>query len=325
MEKEIISVIIVNWNGKKWLKKCLDSLLNQTYKNLEIIVVDNASTDGSVNFIKWNYKSVKLLLNKTNLGYSTAVNKGIDKSEGSLLLLINNDTWVDKNLINNLFKFYSENKYSVISPSEKRYDGRQDFVQNTTIDPTGTPSFYPKVRKDKIFYTSVCYFCSKKEYRETLGFDDDFFLYFEDVDWFWRLNILGKKFVYVPEIYIYHSGSASGGEGFRYQNFLWRNQNTLTSLLKNYSAASLSIILPLFFLQNLIEIVFFLILGKADIAKSYIESWSSNFKNLNKTLKKRAWIQKKRAISDLEILRKMYFGWGKLLHFQRLFLNKNVK
>lgn len=311
--RPLVSAILVNWNGEKWLKKCLTTLAKQTYQNLEIIVVDNGSTDTSVEFIKKNFPKVKILQLPKNSGFPKANEKGIEISKGKYLLLINNDTWVEKDFVERLYDFYTANNYAVISPREKRYEASKRFRFNTTIDITGSPaSFGYSYRKDKLFFTSVCYFCSKEKYRQTLGFDTDYFAYYEDVDWFWRMSLLKENFDYADNIFIYHAGAGAIGKGIKYQMFLWRNQNALQTLLKNYSTPSLLIILPIYFLQNLIEIFSLLLLGKGSIAYSYIQGWLYNIKFFRRTLKKRKWVQNHRKISDWEIFKKMYWGPAKL-------------
>jgi len=314
-KKELISVFTVNWNGRKWLKRCLTSLKRQTYTNIEIIVVDNASSDDSVKYIRKNFPTVKIVFNDKNLGLAQAINIGVKNSLGKYILFVNNDTWVKSDFIETLHDFYTNHDYAVISAAEKRYHTDINFICNTTIDPTGSPAYYIPTysRNDKLFYLTVCFFCSKNIYNKTHGVDSDFFMYFEDVDWFWRLTLLGKKFAVVKDCFIYHEGAGSSGTGIKYTTFLWRNQNTLQSLLKNYSALFLSIILPFYFLQNFIEIFFFLIILKPRIAYSYIKGWVFNVKHIPNTFKKRRWIQKNRKVSDFEIIKKMYFGSGKLL------------
>lgn len=311
---KLVSVVIVNWNGKKWLKKCLDSINKQTYKNIETIIVDNASADGSVEYIKNNYPKVKLILNNQNLGYSRAVNIGINKSKGTYLLLLNNDVWVEKKFVEKLYEFYKNENYCVISPIVKGYTGKKTKINLPNIDPTGSPAyFYPLSRKDKVFYLSSCYFCSKDNYIKTLGFDNDYFAYYEDVDWFWRIALLGKSISYADQIYVYHEGAGSIGKGIKYKMFLWRNQNALQTILKNYSAATLIFILPLYVIQNLFEIIFCLVILRPQLAYSYIQGWWFNVKNYKKIKKKRDWIQKRRVINDLEILKRMYLGPAKLM------------
>jgi GT2 family glycosyltransferase len=146
-------------------------------------------------------------------------------------------------------------------------------------------------------------------------------MYFEEVDWFWRLNLLGKKYSYADDTFVYHEGAGSTGKGIKYNTFLWRNQNTLQMLLKNYSSSTLLWVLPLYFLQNFIEILFFIFILKPKIAYSYIEGWWFNLVNLKSIFPKRLWIQRHRAIKDFVILSKMLIGSSKLLHLISFFRN----
>ena len=318
----LISIIIVNWNGKRWLKECLKTLSNQTFKNIEIILVDNASLDDSLRFVENNFLKVRIIKNNKNLGFSNGVNSGIKYSGGEYIILINSDTWVKKGFVRQLYEFYINNNYDVIAPTEKKYGKDINFNCNTTIDLLGNPAYYnPRYKQGNIFYLSgVCLFFRKDVYLETKGLDNDFFMYFEDVDWFWRLSLLGKRYAYAENIFVHHEGAGSTGKGIKYNMFLFRNKNALQTLLKNYSLITLILVLPLYFLQNLFEILFFILILKFDIAYSYIEGWLFNIKNLKKILKKRAWIQKRRVISDWEIIKKMYWGSAKfkmLINYQK--------
>lgn len=314
-----VSIILVNWNGRKWLPKCLSTLSNQTYKNIEIIFVDNCSSDNSVAYVKKKFPKIIIIENSSNTGFSTAANVGVRAAKGKYLLIVNIDTWVENNFIERLVKFYKKNSFSVISPTEKRYDKSTIKILNTTIDPTGTPAFYIPKNKNLPFYLCTSYFLTKKDYIQSGGFDSGYFLYMEDVDWFWRINLLKMSYCYVPDVYIYHIGGGSVVGGFSYATFLWRNQNALQTLLKNYSIISLIVIIPVYLLQNFFEILFFLSTGNVPLVKSYYMGWLFNLKNLKIIIKKRKWIQKKRKVSDLEIIKKMYLGSAKLLHFRRIY------
>lgn len=320
-EKIKVSVFTVNWNGKKWLKKYLDSVEKQTYVNIENIVVDNNSTDDSVDFIKKYYPKVKLVENKKNYGLAKATQIGVRNSTGEFVLFINNDTWFDKNLIKKMIEFYNNNDYTVISAEEKRYFDNKKFKCNTTIDPTGSPAYYIPTysKQNKIFYLTVCFLCKKEDFIATKGTDEDFFMYYEDVDWFWRLTLLGKKFKVVKDCEIHHAGAGSTGSGIKYDFFLWRNQNALQSLLKNYSLVSLIFFLPLYVFQNVMEMIFFILILKPKIAYSYIEGWKFNAIYLKRTLKKRRWIQENRVVSDIEVFKKMYLGPAKLIALANYF------
>src|SRR3989337_3731980 len=100
----MVSIIIIKWNGLRFLEKSIASLFAQTYRNFEIIIVDNGSTDGSVKFIKDNYRHVLLLENKSNLGFAVANNQGIRVAKGRYIVFLNNDTEADKDWLRNLVK-----------------------------------------------------------------------------------------------------------------------------------------------------------------------------------------------------------------------------
>ena len=100
----LVSLIIVNWNGKKWLRNCLDSVYSQNYKNFEVIFVDNASTDDSVDFVKDNYPETKIIQNEDNYGFAKGNNIATRIAKGKYLFFLNNDTKVGKNFLTELVK-----------------------------------------------------------------------------------------------------------------------------------------------------------------------------------------------------------------------------
>jgi len=323
----MISIIIVNWNGRKWLNKCLGSLSEQTYKKFELIVVDNGSTDDSVSFIENNFPKTIIIKNKNNTGFAYGNNVGIKKAKGELMLLINNDAWIEKDFLENLLSYYKKNKYDVVSPREAKYTGEKQETYSTKIDFLGHPVYLlgDKHKKDKPFYLpGVCLLFSKKLYEQTGGLDNNFFMYCEEVDWFWRLSLLNKKFCFVNNVFINHAGLGSTNAGIDYNRFLWRNQNTLQMLLKNYKWYTLFWIIPIYILQNIIEIIFFLIILKPKISFSYIQGWWFNILNFDKITARRTWVQKNRKLGDLEIIGKMYLGFGKFKHLVN-FLNQSYK
>lgn len=308
-----ISIIIVNWNGKKWLKKCFDSLMSQTYKNFEIIFVDNASADDSISYVKKNYKNsrIKIIKSNKNLGFAGGNNLGIKAANGEYILLINNDTWFEKEFLENIFKFYRKNNFDVIAPLEAKYDGTKMKYGITSIDLFGHQIYL--INRNELFYLiGVCLFFSKKLYKETMGLDNNFFMYFEETDWFWRLILLNKKFSYIDDLYIYHNGAGKTGSGIKYNIILWCNKNTLQMLLKNYRWYNLVWVLPIYIVQNVIEIFFFLLIFKPKIAYSYVEGWIFNIINFKTIMERRRWVQQNRQVGDSVIIKKMYWGLSKI-------------
>ena len=316
----MISIIIVNWNGKKWLKKCLHSLYLQTYKDFEIIFVDNASKDDSVEFVEKHYPKVVIVKSDKNLGFARGNNLGVKKARGQYLLFLNNDVWVENNFLEKLFVFYKENNFDVVGPLEADYytkKKRQPY--NSLIDPFGWHVYTTNNRKYKesFYLTGVAIFVSKSLYIKSGGFDNDFFMYLEEVDWFWRLHLMKKQCGYDYNSFVYHAGSGSSGLGLKYNTFLWRNQNTLQMLLKNYLWYNLAWVLPIYMVQNIFEMMAFFIFLKPKIAWSYIEGGWFNIKYLPRTLEKRKKIQKGRLVGDDYILKRMYKGFGKFYYLIR--------
>lgn len=311
MFNNFISIVVVNYNGENWINGFLESLLKSNYKNYELVFVDNNSTDNSL-FVIDKYKNLidlNIIRNQKNLGFASGNNLGIKQSKYNFILLINSDVKFDENFLENIISFYDVNNFDIVAPRQSSYDGTFMEVGEHTIDMFG----YSCVSNSKSFYLSGCCLFFKKDfYYETAGLDNNFFMYNEEVDWFWRLNLLCKKYKYIDNLFIHHN-SAGLGSYIRQNVFLWRNQNTLQMLLKNYSWYNLLWILPIYFIQNILEIIFFLLILKPKIAFSYIEGLWFNIKNIDKILEKRKWIQNNRLISDKEIIKKMYFGSGKFL------------
>jgi GT2 family glycosyltransferase len=318
MSDDLVSVIIVNWNGRKWLKNCLDSLHSQTHRNLEIILVDNASTDGSVSFARELYPGITPISIPKNRGYAAGANAGITRAGGRLIMLLNNDTWMEEDFVEKLLAFYKSSGCDVVAPVEADYSGRKRAFYLTQIDWLGHPVSLLRDRhkgSDNFYLRGACLLFSKELYLNTKGLDSGFFMYFEEADWFWRLNLLNRNFAYAKDIYLYHIGAASTGKGIKYSSFLWRNQNTLQMLLKNYARQQLAWILPLYFLQNCVEIVVFILALKPKIAISYIQGWQFNLTNWKNIMNRRAWIQAHRKVRDGQIMKsKMYPGPGKIRH-----------
>ncbi len=308
-----VSVIIVNWNGEKWLDRCLGSLKNQVYPDYQVVVVDNGSTDGSLELMKSSYPEVAVIENPKNSGFAGGNNLGVAAATGELILFLNSDTWVNSNFIKGLVKRYQESGCDVVGPVEADYEGKALLDDVWSIDVLGHTIHVHNPSK-QFFLSGVSLLFSKDLYLSTGGLDEDFFMYFEEVDWFWRLNLQAKKYCIAQEVVVYHAGSGSTGSGVKYNIFLWRNQNTLQMLLKNYSALMLLLILPVYLIQNILEALFFLLTGKFSISKTYLLGWTYNLSALKRTFAKRKIVQSLRKLSDHQIMRKMFHGPAKLYH-----------
>lgn len=313
----MVSIIIVNWNGLEWLDRCIRSLLSQTYRNLEIILVDNASSDGSDEWVKIHFPGVKLVNSERNLGFAGGVNKGIERSTGEYIMLLNNDAWVETKFIEQALGALSSQKLDVIGAIEVPYENAEAKKPfGWTIDVLGHPVKIELGERQEFYLSGCCLIFSKKLYVESGGLDPSFFMYFEEIDWFWRLHLRGKTIATIPSLRVHHAGHGSSGstQQLSINRFLWRNQNCLAMLIKNYSAMNLCWVLPLYLLQNLGEALVFLLFGRFAIAKTYWKGLHHNILRSRELLRDRKRVQDRRQRSDADILHLMNKGPGKLLH-----------
>lgn len=323
----MISIIIVNYNWKKWLEKCISSLLNQTYKDFEIIFVDNASVDDSIAYMKNNFhdERIKIIENQKNSWFAWWNNLGYKYCNWEYILLLNNDTWVESDFLEKFLYEFNNSNIDILWVTEKKYNWEDNWNITNKID----FFWHPTYRKNKlsgrvifedIFFSSwVCLLFKKKLYEKTGWLDSNFFMYVEEVDWIWRCRLYWYNIWQLNNLFVYHAWAWSTWEWIKYNVFLWRNENTLQMILKNYSWWNLSWVLVIYFLQNFGEIIAFAIFWKFNISYSYIQSWVFNIKTLSKTLKKRKTIQKNRVVSDKEVMKYMYKGFGKLNHLINYF------
>jgi GT2 family glycosyltransferase len=318
-----LSIIIVNWNSKVWLKKCIDSIQSQTYRDYEIILVDNASSDDSLLFVKQNYPSIKIIANTENYGFGVANKIGITNANGSHILLLNVDTWIETNFLDRIMHFFNSNNYDLIGVKETSYSDRQSHSSGSHLYTCDLFGYFSYINKNpnqhKLFYIpGFCMLFKKILYQDTGGFDSAMFMYYEDLDWCWRLHLFGKKIYLHDQVHIHHAEQGTQKKKVtNAQKFLWRNTNLLRTVLKNYSAKTLIIILPLILLQNLLEIIFLTLLLKPCLAYTYIQAWIINLSNIREIFQLRSQIQKNRQISDRQIISKMYWGSGRLQHLLR--------
>jgi len=296
------SVIILNYNGKKYLKECLNSLMNQTYSDYEIIISDNGSTDGSVDFIKKSYPRIILIENGENLGYADGNNRGIRKATGDYIVILNNDTKTDKNWLKNLVEVANSDKKIAVA-------GGKVYWMN---DPKRIQSIGGKLRKwnnfihlgsrigqneiDKGQYENVinidyalgCSFLIKKDVLKEMGlFDEKYFIYNEEIDLQYRIKRSGYKIVYSPKAKIWHLGSAVVGRE-TYKKIYLTQRNKMRFILKNFE---LYLIIWNIFSQSIHFIlkVFFSLFNRnfVNTTKGIFDAIEWNLVNLKDTVKAR--------------------------------------
>lgn len=302
----LISIVIPNYNGKDHLKICFDALREQTYNNYEIILVDNNSADDSVKFTEENYPEVKVKKLDYNTGFAKAVNEGIKKSNGEYVLLLNNDTECDKNFLKEMLSgFKTENTGSVACKMLNYFDRKKIDDAGDFIKPLGSPYARGHNETDAGQYDKDEYIfgaCAgaaiyKKEVFEKTGyFDEDFFAYYEDVDFSFRMQLEGYKCFYNPKAVCYHKRGATTNSRSGFQTSLCE-QNLVSLRIKNYPASMLLKRLPFFMLARIKRYFLFLTRHSFSVFASAVKGYFKGTIKIPESLSKRNEIQKNRKVS----------------------------
>lgn len=238
----LISVIIVNYNGANFIGDSIESIINQTYKKWEIIVLDNNSNDNSVEIIK-QYPSVKLIESKTNLGFAKGNNVAIRESKGTYIALLNNDATAEALWLESMAKILDHNdEYGSCGCKIISYY-EQDCLDSVglLISPSGmsrargrNESIHNHNTSEPILIPSGCAALYRKKALDEVGlFDEDFFCYCEDTDLGFRLQLAAWKCFYVSEAVVYHRYSATSGKYSLFKTYLVE-RNHYWFVIKNY-------------------------------------------------------------------------------------------
>ena len=236
-----VSIIIPNWNGAQHLPVCLESLRRQSYPNIEVIVVDNASQDTSLSILK-SYPEVRTLPQHTNLGFTGACNVGLRAAEGTIRVLLNNDTETHPDWIATLVKAFADHPEVGIVASKMLLFDRRDtpHTAGDYVTPDGMAHNRGVWHKDAGQFNRMVYMFSacggSAAYRtamlDQIGLlDEDFFFSFEDVDLAWRAQLAGWRCLFVPNAIVYHKLKASGGGTTA---SFYDGRNRIFTLVKNY-------------------------------------------------------------------------------------------
>ncbi len=241
----LLSVVIPNWNGIRFLPTCLDSLSEQSYPDLEVIIADNASTDGSQALIRQNYPNVLLVELPDNRGFTGACNAGMQAAQGEFVALLNNDTEVDPHWAEAVVRAFDHAADVGSVASKMLLFDKRDHIHTAgdffTVD--GRAGNRGVWQKDVGQFDEVEYVFSacggSAVYRRTMLdeiglLDNDFFFSGEDVDLGWRAQLAGWRCLYTPAAIVYHHLSATGGG---VTASYYDGRNLIYILIKNYPSA----------------------------------------------------------------------------------------
>ncbi len=222
-----VTIIIPNYNGKHFMEPCLDSLKKQTFNDFKVLVVDNASTDGSLSYMEANYPDIEVIALDKNYGFSKAVNEGIRRADTPYVILLNNDTTVDFHYVEEMLRAIKKSPkiFSVSSKMIQMY--HPEFIDSagdlyTVIGwgicrGSGRP-ITNYTEPSAVFTACAGAAIYRRSFFDKIGFfDENHFAYLEDVDIGYRAKIYGYINMYCPTALVYHVGS--GTSGSKYNTF----------------------------------------------------------------------------------------------------------
>jgi hypothetical protein len=313
-----IAVIIVSYNGQEYLPDCFNSLKKQTLSPEKIIVVDNASQDNSVEYLKENYPSVDLIVNSKNRGFAGANNQGIElafEEKADYIFLLNQDTVLKSDCLEKLWQGFSKEKENVFalqplilcwSPQSTNQEKKEQIQTSgdkihylgfgfcADYKKIASPENIAKLNKDLTYGSGAALFI-KSSLLKKIGFlDQDLFLYHEDLDLCLRARFQNYKIKLLPEAQLYHKYK----EGIPRHRWYWSERNRLLTLIKFYKWPTLILILPAALFMEIGILGFSLITGWGHLK---IKSYFTCLGQIPKTLIKRKRIQKTRKITDKDL------------------------
>jgi GT2 family glycosyltransferase len=219
-----VSIILVNYNDRPNLEDCLLSLRQNVQGiDFEIIVVDNNSSDGSQDFVEKEYPRAKLIRNQENLGFAKANNLGIKESKGEFILFLNTDTVIYPQTLENLLKEMREDsRIGAVGPAllrgknayqisfGKKVSFLRELIQKCLLNSFLKLWLKISLKKRVVGWLSGACFLTRKDVLEKVGtYDENFFLYFEDIDLCYRMKKKGYKLLFLPQARIFHRGGAT--------------------------------------------------------------------------------------------------------------------
>ena len=299
----MVSIVIVNWNGLHFIGKCLDGLRAQSRKDFSIIMIDNASQDGSLEFVQDNFPEVKVLVQSENTGFSAANNIALKSIRTEYVALLNNDAVPHRDWLKNLVYALDKDPEAGFCASKMLFYSKPDIIDRagdiyTTaatalLRGRGEPS---QKYNNQEYVFGACAGASlyRTKMLDEIGlFDEDFFLVYEDVDLSFRAQLRGYKCLYVPEAIVYHHAGSSIGDDssisvyYSHRNLEWVYIHNMPARL------IVKTILP-HFIYVIAAFVFFVLKGRAlDFIKA---KWHA-LKGLRKALIKRRNIQNAKTVT----------------------------
>ncbi len=305
MSEPSVAVVILNWNGKQLLSDFLPSVIKTRYANLQLIVGDNASTDGSADFIRTNFPTIELIENDHNYGFAGGYNKILAQVNADYYVLLNSDVEVPENWIEPVIKaMEADQQIAAAQPkikwqkdkSQFEYAGAAGGFLDLNAFPFCRGRIFNEIEADlgqydqakEIFWASgAAFFIKRKQWEETGGLDTDLFAHMEEIDLCWRLKNLGYKIIYCPDAEVYHLGGGTLATNNPYKVFL-NFRNNLMIMQKNLPATEATINIAIRMCIDFVAWVQFLLKGETKFAGAVNKAHYQFLANIKKTAAKRS-------------------------------------
>lgn len=306
----LVSIIIVVYNGIAYLEKCLGSVWREINRaESEIIIIDNCSTDGSADFIQDRYPDVILIRNETNRGFAPACNQGAKQAQGQYLVFLNQDTEVLPGWLSGLLEPLEQDKSVGLTTSKLLLMSRRDKINSCGQDIHYTGLNFSRgflddanqfARSEVVGAVCGASFAIRKDVWEELGgFDEDFFMYFEETDLSWRAQLAGYQCLYVPASVAYHDYHHSRPH---FSRLYYSKRNRYILLLKNWRLPTLFLLLPGIILAEIVDWGYTALMGPYAL-RAKISAYRWILTHLPKVRKVHREVQEKRKVPDRVILR----------------------
>jgi GT2 family glycosyltransferase len=317
IEPALISVVVVNFNGERFIKNCLDSLLKTDYPNFEIIVVDNNSVDKSVEILDGfrDNPKIKIVLLDQNLHFAGGNNVGVAVSKGKYVVFLNNDTEVDPNWLSELAKsFQLDENISAVQCLLLSFDGKAISNIGGSIDYCAklVPATYlwsmnkAAANELRLFFGCGAALGVRRSLLEKIGFFDTD-LPTDEVDICWRINLSGGHIILAPMAIVYHFCGGAFGQTLSKQRIFFAETAASSAILKNYEFHNVVFVLPYYVFFFIVAVgADVIVRRRVDLTLFRLKAYIHVMRNLRVIFKKRAQVQTLiRRVSDEELRKLM--------------------
>ncbi len=327
-----VTVIIPHCNGREVLRRCLHSLRSTRFRDYRVLVVDNASIDGSADMVREAFPETGILTSSRNLGFAGGCNLGIRGSDSPYIVLLNNDAEVTPDWLGILVRAADEDSsVAAVQPKIRSLFDRSRFdysgAAGGELDIFGYPfamgRLFEHMERDdgqydrtrSVFWATGAATLLRRSALGRVGLlDERFFAHMEEIDLNWRMHTAGYTVRYIPEALVYHETGGTLGQG-ALKKMTLNHRNSLLMLLKNYEFSTLCWVLPLRLALEGVTFLAAFLMGQPKRAVAVIGGLAGAVTGLKDALKERRRTARTRRVSDTCIMHRMYRGSVALAYY----------